>query len=63
MNTDLGVAYHQIAKAHRKYFYQPNKGKMVFHNGWSWVAVFEATNQINFAVVKYYSARYDVVEI
>lgn len=57
------IAYHQLAKAHRKYSYRPNDGVLVFSYGWSWIVVFPALNKCNFAVVKYYNGRYETVEL
>lgn len=56
-------AYQQLMTYNKKYSYIQSDGQVVFNNGWAWIVVFQALNKHNFAIVKYDSGKYTVIEI
>ena len=47
----------------KKYSYLQSDGKIVFDNNWAWIVVFQALNKRNYAIVKYDSGKYTVIEV
>lgn len=60
---ELSIAYNQLMAHNKRYSYISKDGQIVFNNHWTWIAVFQALNKYNFAVVKYCNGQYTVVEI
>ena len=60
---ELTRAYHQLMTFNKKYTYIMKDGQIVFNNHRAWIVVFQALNQRNFAIVKYYNGSYSVVEV
>ena len=56
-------AYQQLMTYNKKYSYLQSDGKIVFNQNWAWIVVFQAQNKHNFAIVKYDSGKYTVIEI
>ncbi len=57
------IAYNQLMTYNKKYSYIQSGGQVVFNNHWAWIVVFQALNKHNFAIVKYDSGKYTVIEI
>ena len=60
---ELTIAYHKLMTYNKKYTYMKKDGVVVFNNHWAWLVVFEAMNRYNYAVVKYYNGKYEVLEV
>ena len=56
-------AYQQLMTYNKKYSYIQNDGKIVFNQNWAWIVVFQALNKRNYAIVKYDSGKYTVIEV
>ena len=56
-------AYQQLMTYNKKYSYIQSDGKIVFNQNWAWIVVFQAINKRNYAIVKYDSGKYTVIEI
>lgn len=56
-------AYQQLMTYNKKYSYIQSDGKIVFNNNWAWIVIFQALNKRNYAIVKYDSGKYTVIEI
>ena len=52
-------AYQQLMTYNKKYSYLQSDGKIV----WAWIVVFQAINKRNYAIVKYDSGKYTVIEV
>ena len=60
---EITNAFLQVISKNLKNAYIKSNGKLVYNQGWAWLVVFEATNKYNYAVVKYYNGKYEVVEM
>jgi hypothetical protein len=60
---EITRAYLELIKRNFKNSYIPSNGKLVYNQHYSWLVVFEATNKYNYAVVKFYNGRYEVIEM
>ena len=56
-------AYQQLMTYNKKYSYIQSDGKIVFNQNWAWIVVFQAINKRNYAIVKYDSGKYTVIEL
>ena len=56
-------AYQQLMTHNKKYSYLQSDSKIVFNQNWAWIVVFQSLNKHNFAIVKYDSGKYTVIEI
>ena len=56
-------AYQQLMTYNKKYSYIQSDGKIVFNQNWAWIVAFQALNKHNFAIVKYDSGKYTVIEL
>ena len=63
MKMEITTAYLQLISHHLNNSYVKSNGKLVYNQGWAWLVVFEAMNKHNYAVVKYYNGKYEVVEV
>ena len=63
MKMEIDIAYLQLISKNLKNSYFKNSGKLVYNQGWAWLVVFEAMNKHNYAIIKYYNGKYEVVEI
>ena len=60
---ELTRAFNQLMTYNKKYTYIMKDGQVVFNNHWAWIVVFQALNKRNFAIVKYFSGSYSVIEM
>ena len=60
---EIGIAYLQLMSKNLKNSYFKSNGKLVYNRGWAWLVVFEAMNKYNYVIVKFYSGKYEVVEM
>ena len=60
---ELARAYQALLNFGKRHSYMMNDSKVVYSNGWAWIVVFQALNRHNYAIVKFYNGKYEVVEV
>lgn len=60
---EIERAYYHLMINRPKYSYVKASGKVVFNCVFSWIVVFESMNKHNYAVIKFYNGKYEIIEM